>query len=201
MAQLTAWVILEVKKFSHCTFDCSDDHLQENCSTRRPPYYCRRVNIPVREDICSWIRPIKSSTIIYILRSNRSTLKLGYPEYLLNKPIVSSRSSLNILLEDGFTIAGLLTPSTPVMANIPFLWSRSTILWASSCTSLAVNLYRFGVIPVPNVLVTWFAHSMTTTILTRCIGTSEKTVDHTSCKFVCSNLVKGPLHPGNGVLG
>ena len=36
-----------MKKFSHCTFDCSDDHLQENCSTRRPPYYCRRVNIPV----------------------------------------------------------------------------------------------------------------------------------------------------------
>ena len=124
-----------------------------------------------------------------------------YPEYLSNKPIVSSRSSLNTLLEDCLTIAGLLTPSATVMAIIPFLWSRSTILLASSCTSFAVSLYLFGVSPVPNVLVTWFAHSMTTTILTRCMGTSEKTADHTSCKFACSNLVKGPLHPGNGVLG
>ena len=111
-----------MKNFSHCTFDYSDNCLQRPLGE----LFDEKVTLllPSGEQSCQR-RPFLPNQITYILRSNRNTLELGYPEYLLNKPIVSSRSSLNTLLEDGFTIAGLLTP---VMANIPFLWSRSTIL-------------------------------------------------------------------------
>jgi hypothetical protein len=50
-----------------------------------------------------------------------------------------------------------------------------------------LNLYAFGIIPFPNLYVTWFEHNSPATIIPKCTGTIENTAVYHFLNTILSN--------------